>query len=347
VKLQNFISDNLYKRSLISVLLLPIGMLYAGLQILFRNLYRKKIFRSFHSKIKIISVGNIVSGGSGKTPFTIFLAKYLVNNGKKVAISHRGYKGDYENSVTLISDFKEIYPYAKHAGDESFLIAQKARGIPVISGRDRKLAIKILEKKFPDLEFIILDDSFQHHRVSRDYDFVIFNKIGGIGNRMVLPAGILREPISALKYSDFIIYRGSDKIPKYLQKFNKPILIGYYKISKIYNRKFESFEPSDLKNKRIALLSGIGLPESFENTIKNADLIFVHHFKMPDHYDFKDISIFYQIKSELTSMKLDAILTTEKDFSKLQFLPIIGLPLYVVAIDFTLDNINFFTELLE
>ncbi|MCD4817277.1 MAG: tetraacyldisaccharide 4'-kinase [Candidatus Cloacimonetes bacterium] len=347
MKLQNFINKNLYKRSIISIILYPISILYAFLQISFRKLYRKKILRSFKSRIKIISIGNIVSGGSGKTPFTIFLAKYLTENGKKVAISHRGYKGDYENLVTLISDFQEVFPYAKHAGDESFLIALKSPRIPVISGRNRKLAIKILEKKFPDLDYIILDDSYQHHRVQRDYDFVIFNHIGGIGNRMVLPSGILREPLSTLKHSDFIVYRGSKTIPNYLKKYNKPILTGSYKISRIYNRTFERFEVSDLSNKRIALLSGIGLPESFENTIKKANLDFVHHFKMPDHYDFKDISLFYQIKSELSIRKIDAILTTEKDFSKLQFLPIIGLPFYIVAIEFSLDNEDFVSELLE
>ena len=148
MKLQKFINKNLYKRSIISIILYPISLLYASLQIFFRNLYYKKILKSFKSRIKIISIGNIVSGGSGKTPFTIFLAKYLTEKGKKVAISHRGYKGDYEHSVTLISDFQDVFPYAKHSGDESFLIALKSPKIPVISGSNRKLAIKILEKTY-------------------------------------------------------------------------------------------------------------------------------------------------------------------------------------------------------
>ena len=100
----------------------------------------------------------------------------------------------------MISDENQVLDLAKEAGDEAFLLASKLPGIPVIAGRNRKKAIQILEEKYPELEYIILDDSFQHLKVEHDLDFVVFNAIGGMGNGFVLPAGILRESISALKF---------------------------------------------------------------------------------------------------------------------------------------------------
>ena len=118
--MQKFIANHLYKRSFISYLLLPLAMINFIIQKTRRYIPRKQ----FISKAKIISVGNITSGGSGKTPTTIFLSKLLQAKGKKVAISHRGYKGKFEQKPTLISDENKIYDFAPEAGDEAFYLPQ-------------------------------------------------------------------------------------------------------------------------------------------------------------------------------------------------------------------------------
>ncbi|MBC8384473.1 MAG: tetraacyldisaccharide 4'-kinase, partial [Candidatus Cloacimonetes bacterium] len=151
MKLQNFIEKHLYHRSLISYLLYPISLKYGFFQWLRRKVYEHFPSLSYQSKIKIISVGNIVSGGSGKTPFTIFLAKHLSEKGYNIAVSHRGYKGKFENRNKLISDENVVLDFAKEAGDEAFLLAQKLEHIPVIVGKNRQLSIKILEKEAPDI----------------------------------------------------------------------------------------------------------------------------------------------------------------------------------------------------
>ena len=329
--MQNFIENHLYRRSLLSSLLWPISFKYSLLMKLRRLLTKQ----GYKSKCKIISVGNIVSGGSGKTPFTIFLANYLKDKGFKVAVSHRGYKGKFEHENKLISNYKEIFDFAKYAGDEAYLLASKLQGIPVIVGKNRRLSITRLEQKFPNLDHIILDDSFQHLKVQHDLDFVVFNEIGGIGNGFVLPAGILREPLSALKFADYIVFNGEGNIPYKLKKYNKPILRGGYKVKRFYDKNGNDIKISG----RISLLSAIGLPRSFEKTLKEAGLSFEKHYRFPDHYDFKDKAILLKIETELRKEKIDHLLITEKDFAKLRFIEH-NLSLVVVEVEFKLNNIE-------
>lgn len=329
--MQKLIEQNLYKKSLLSWLLWPFSLVYSIVLIL----RRKFCSGGYRSRCQIISVGNIVSGGSGKTPVTIFLAKYLQQQEKKVAVSHRGYKGKFEHQNKLISNKNDVFDFAKEAGDETYLLASKLPGIPVIAGRNRINSIRILEENYPDLEYIILDDSFQHLKVQHDLDFVVFNAIGGMGNGFLLPAGILREPLSALKFADYIVWNGKAEIPSKLKKFNKPILRGEYQIKKFTDSRGKEISLSG----KLALLSAIGLPASFENTIRKAGINFEKHFRFPDHYDFKNKGIIQEISDEIKLKNIDYLLTTEKDFAKLQFIEHY-LPLAIVEIEFELENIG-------
>ncbi len=334
---QEFIKKNLYHRTLFSILLWPFSIIYSIIQIIRRFFYRS-LSKPYRSRCRIISIGNIVSGGSGKTPFTIFLASFLRDRGSKVAVSHRGYKSTFERTEKLISNYKEVFSFAHFAGDEAYLLAKKMRGIPVVAGKNRKLCLILLEKEFPDLDIIIMDDSFQHLKVLHDLDFLVFNSHGGIGNGFVLPAGILREPFSACKYADCLVVNGdSKKIPEF-GKYKLPVHYGSYKISELYNAEGKEINIKDINNTRNVLLSGIGLPDSFEALILENGLDFSYHFKFSDHFNYDDENIIIRIKKYVVQKDIDYVITTEKDFTKLKFLNIEGIPLIIVGIEYVPED---------
>ena len=342
-----FIEEHWEKRSLLSFLLFPFAIIFSIIIKIRRFLYQSKIFKSYISKSKIISIGNLTVGGSGKTPFTIFLAKCLQSKGKKVAVSHRGYKGKFENTIKLISDNNSVYDYAEVAGDEPFLLAKNLSGIPVIVGKNRKNAIKFLEKKF-STDFIILDDSFQNLKIKHNFDFLLFNAENPFGNGFVIPAGMLREPMDAIKYADFIVFNNCDENfvnPVKLTRFQKPMFQTEYIIQDFAN--YSSNVTKDAKyfeKKNIFLISGIGNPKSFEKSIKNLKIHFSHHFIFSDHHNFiyeKDIQ---PIIEKAIAEQIDAILTTEKDFVKLKNFPASSIKFYYAKLEVKVKNMNEFVE---
>ena len=333
---QNFIENNFHKKSILSYILLPISCLYSQFSRI------RRIFCSsnsqFRSRCFVISVGNIVAGGSGKTPFTIFLSNYLSSRGIKVAVSHRGYKGDFENSIKLISDYSTIFSCASSAGDEAYLLAKRCKNIPVVAGKNRKLALRLLEKKFPSLQVVILDDSFQHLKIHHDFDFIIFNALVGVGNNFVLPAGILREPISSLKNANAVIWQGSQSVPDQISKINVPIFRASYHVTKIIDQKKSEINSFILKTKNVILLSGIGVPKSFENTIHELKIPFKKHVILNDHAEYSSDTI-RKIEQEARKNEVDYVITTEKDFAKLEKLNH-NLPLLIVCIEYQFDDIK-------
>ncbi|MEA2104645.1 MAG: tetraacyldisaccharide 4'-kinase [Candidatus Cloacimonadota bacterium] len=318
---RNFIQEHWDNRSLTSFLLLPFALFYSLIQYLRRSLFSAGVLSSYQSKSKIISVGNLGIGGNGKTPFTIYLAKYLQAKGNSVSVSHRGYKGEYENSIKIISDENGMKKIAENAGDEPQVIAENLSGISVIVGKDRTKAIKLLEEKIrPD--YVILDDSFQHLKIKRDIDFVLFDAKNPLGNGFTIPAGKLREPKSTLKHADFLVFNNCPEnyqIPKWAIKYKKPIIKTIYKLSHFieFSSK-KNVKPETLQAQKVFLLSGIGTPNSFEKSIENTGIIFSEHFVFPDHYAFDQDKDIQPIIEKAIRQNVAVIITTEKDYVKLK-----------------------------
>jgi len=347
---QKFVEEHWARITLTSFLLLPFALLFSFILKVRRFCFAIGMFKQYNSKCKIISVGNLVVGGTGKTPFTILLAKYLKSKGNSVAVSHRGYKGKFENMVKLISDESSVYDCAKDAGDEPFLIAKNSHGIPVIVGKNRVEAIKYLEGKF-SLDYIILDDSFQHLKVKHDIDFLLFNSENPIGNSFVIPAGLLRESKSTIKFCDFLIFNNCPEdfvIPEWITKYEKPIFQTEFKIKNFVGyRTNETKDVSYFKEKKIFLISGIGNPKSFENSIRSLGITFSHHFIFPDHHDFKYKNDILPIIKRGIEEKINAILTTEKDFMKLQYITSSEIDFYYAKLEIKIKNLKEFEELIN
>ncbi len=310
----------IYKTTLLSYLLWPASVLYSLIAGFSRNNYFNNTNKQFRPQTKVISIGNIVSGGSGKTPFTIYLAELLKKNDFKVAISHRGYKGKLEDSITQISDRNKskLLPCdPSEIGDEPLLYLDQLQGIPVIVGKNRKQAIKSLETKYGDLDFILLDDSFQHHKVKHDHDFVLFKELSGEVNSFVLPAGPLRESPKALKFADTIVVVGQGKSWQQIisKHHKKPVIKGQFMVKGIFDRHDNRVSLESIRQKRIALISAIGRPESFHNTVNKLGISVIKHYIMPDHYSYSQ-PIEKIIGDDYDD--IDLLLTTEKDWPKIK-----------------------------
>lgn len=332
---QNFINKHLKKLSPLSIILSPISLIWAAVQVLRRRNSRRH--NPYKADVKVISVGNITSGGSGKTPFTIFLAKHLTNLGKKVAISHRGYKGDYENENKIISDHSGLLPAAQNAGDEAVLIAQNLPGISVCVGKNREISIRMLCRHVPDLDIVILDDSFQNLKVYHDLDFVIFKMPDPIGNGLCIPAGFLREPLSALKFADLIIINGKGELPRSFDSLKSDFIRGDYQFQGFFLSNKAKLNSELLRKSKIGIVSGIAEPQSLENTLKKNGFSWLFHLKFPDHHSYQKNSDLLLIKKFARMHQIDYLITTEKDYVKLRYCHL-NLKICTLRIEFLPDH---------
>lgn len=279
---------------------------------------RKYLFpKPYRAPFKVISVGNLTLGGSGKSPFTIALAKALQDKGFRLAISSRGYQAGWETTGGIIHDGRDFVAKLEDAGDEAWMLAQALKNIPLYVGRKRREILKLAKAKAP--EIVILDDALQHLKVARDLDLVVFDASIGIGNGFCLPAGYLREPLSALPDKALIIIHNkngaspSDKLIAKLKAKGNPLYFVQSRAGAIHSAD-GTLPLSALAGKSISLVSGIAHPHSFEESVRSLGLGFVRHYAYSDHHAFED-------KSSLESLLADTsdyLLCTHKDAVKLQ-----------------------------
>jgi tetraacyldisaccharide 4'-kinase len=314
---------NIFENRLFQILLFPFSIFY-GIIIWIRNkLYDNKIFRSLKiEKCKVISVGNISVGGTGKTPVIKFLANYLSEMGYKVAILSRGYRRSSKDTV-IVADGKQILVGLEQAGDEPLLLAQQLKNIPVVVESDRyNGALKIQEQFRPDI--ILLDDAFQHRRLHRDFDIVLVDASVGFGRGLLLPAGFLREPINNLKRADLIWLTRIDQsknlanLIRQIRGYSSAPIIKseHCAIEIIQANSKQRYQLSYLNQKKVLLFSGIANPISFEKTVIDLGGKIVHHLKFSDHYHYHQTDI-NRIINKAGDSDAEIILTTEKDFVRI------------------------------
>lgn len=304
-------------------------------------------------KLPVICVGNITTGGTGKTPCVIHLAEILKDAGFKPGVIGRGYRGSMSNSGGLVSDGKSIILSYKEAGEEAYLTATRLPGVPVAVAADRIIAVRLLQDN-SDIDIILMDDGFQNNRIQKDICIIGVDALNPFGNDFILPAGDLREPKSALKRADFIFLNKSDLV----EASRKELLIK--KIEKISGKKHvyktgytdeyvfpvsdpeKKLSPELIKNCRVLLFSGIGNPDSFYSTISKYEAAYIEHVKFTDHhiYDNNDIAGILK-KSE----KFDYVLLTEKDYVKISDFKSND-KFYIFGNSITIENEEIFKQVL-
>ncbi len=265
---------------------------------------------------RVISVGSLLVGGSGKTPMASWLAEQMHRRGHKVALLSRGYGGQPDQDVTIVSDGKVLHIGPKQAGDEPVLLAGQVAGVPVIVSRDRGLAA-LRAISCSGAEVLILDDGFQHHRLHRDLDLLTFDADFGLGNGKVLPRGPLREPLAGMQRADAIIDIGgpvSATVETEIQRFGtgvsrfrahrRPVSLGNL-------RGDVRVQPSVLRGMKVGMLTGIARPDSLRTTLEALGAVVIAERIFPDHHRY--------VAKNLRGLadETEVWVTTEKDAGKI------------------------------
>ena len=339
-KIHRWIEDDLWssreggKTRLCASTLGGVSSIYNGLQHVRKIGYQTGIFRSRKLTRPVISVGNIMVGGSGKTPAVISICNVLLNEGLRPAVLSRGYGGENHSAVLEVSDGKQIKWPANIVGDEPVLMAQKLPGIPIFVGSDRvKVGQAAIHAHHPDV--LVLDDGFQHRRLSRNLDIVLIHTSDPFGNGYVLPRGPLREPISHLGRANVFVLthveaaESCQGLIRFLQDcFPKiPLLLSQHQTSAcvhLFDEDAKSVASlKDFPEKDVFIVLGIGNPKPFIRSVIDSGLNVVGYWIFPDHGKFQqdDIS---SIEKKANQLGSKAILTTRKDAIRLR---VLGWPL--------------------
>src|SRR3989441_93652 len=184
--------------------LVPLSHLYGLAMRVRATLYERGLLKRQSLPCRVISVGNLTVGGTGKTPVVIALAAALRDRGRKVGVISRGYKRRSGTSILEISDGRMLRGHPEDSGDEPFLIAQRCPGVSVAVGADRPRVGRDLGDCF-GLDTLVLDDGFQHLALRRDMDILVMDAGAPFGNGYLLPRGRLREPLSAMERASAVL----------------------------------------------------------------------------------------------------------------------------------------------
>ena len=302
------------------MMLRAVGFPYTIITNVRNKLYDKKFLPAYGSKSFVISIGNITTGGVGKTPVTLEIAKYYLGLNKKVAILSRGYGAKLSNkNPNIISDGSGALFPASVAGDEPVWLSENCKGAYVVTCASRIKAEKFIKEKYnPDV--IILDDGFQHRKMKRDLDIVLVDSKNKFGNKFLLPAGPLREDLSNIKraHKVVVVNKGFDdkEALKYCDHLKKKFKKDTYLCKIVPDYAYNVLTGEQLqKDSRIMAFSAIGQPTSFYEFLKNDyRLIAVMDFEDHHSYEQEDISKIIEFAQE---ENITSIVTTEKDAVKL------------------------------
>lgn len=294
--------------------------------------YKKKILTSKKAPLSVISVGSIALGGTEKTPLVINLINYLIKHGFKPALVSRGYKGRWEKSGGILSDGKNILAHWEDSGDEPFMVAQNIPHAGIFIGKNRLLSCQ--KAKSLGFELAVLDDGFQHHRLRRDLDIVLYTPAEKIA---------YREPVSSLKRADILLMKkGVDpqRKKKVMERFPESSVFEYSVKNKgVFRLVEKKIQPGEeLKGKKVIAFCGIARPERFLSILHKGGIKPSFLFKFPDHHPYPKSTI-EKIIEKYKKINAEAVITTEKDALKIVHNKSLKkIPAYYLKIDLKVED---------
>ncbi len=303
---------------ILKILSFPFSIIF-WIIVSFRNFfYDHNIISVRELGSKVISVGNIISGGAGKTPFTEMITRYITGKEKFAAIIIKGYMRETDDMKVAELGFKneEGKLTSENFSDEGMLLLEnfreleKGRGI-IIACDDKSKGAKFADSKFnPDV--IILDDGFQHHAIHRDLDVVIINN----KKDYLIPVGKMREPRKSLRRADIIALNNKFEPYDFMPgRKNNPHIVCNYELEGFFNIKNEKLQNENIN---ATAFCGIGDPDSFRELLTSNSIKISSFIVFRDHHFFTSKEI-EELNETYKTSKSNCIITTQKDFVRLKY----------------------------
>ena len=305
---QKFLEELWYGRHPLSLLLAPLGWIYAALIMLRRLAYASGLLPVQRVGVPVIVVGNLTVGGTGKTPVVIWLAEFLTAHGHRPGIISRGYGGKAKKWP------QQVRPDSSPllVGDEPVLIARRT-GCPVAVSPKRYIAAReILQYK--DCDILLCDDGLQHLSLARDIEIAVIDGDRRFGNGRCLPAGPLREPAGRLKTVDMVISNGRPGKNEYLMEYIPD------RLRSLTDDGLER-ELEDFRGREVHVVTGIGNPARFYSYLRKFEIRIIKH-EFPDHYSYSSRDVKFNDEFPVVMTEKDAVKCREFADSRFWYLPV-------------------------
>lgn len=329
----------------LSLALAPLWLasyLYRVLVVVHHASYTYGLRRRKRLPCKVISIGNLTLGGTGKTQLTIWMARWLHQHGWRVAVLSRGYGRDRagKGHIQVVSSGEGPIVNWQRAGDEPYLLAQRLPGVPILIGKNRYQSGLYACQHF-GTQVVILDDGFQHEALHRDLDLVLIDASNPFGHGALLPRGTLREPLRALQRADAMVLSRAETPGVALDTLHHHLRRWYDKpFTSIMSTRVEGLQQSNacipegiarLRSHRLVAFAGIGNPQAFTTTLRQCGCTVVAAAVFPDHHPYTPED-WHAIVNLARQQRADGLITTEKDAVRLAPDWPTPIPVYVLRI---------------
>ena len=332
--------------------MMPLGVLYGAITRARIAAYRNGVFSVSQLPAPVISIGNITTGGTGKTPLVEWVSRLLSKDGKKVCVLTRGYGRANPETQVVVSDGTRVLVDERQAGDEPFLLANKLVGIAAVIANADRVAAGHWAIQNLGANALVLDDGFQHLRIARNLDIVTIDATSPWGDGALLPHGRLREDIAGLSRAHCVVITRAEQVESVdylrssIQKHTTaPIFTSRMLSSTVETIQGDTVDQNTLTNGSLAAFCGIGNPTSFFNHLERERARVVLTQTYADHHVYQQ----HEINHLTERAKVEgatALITTAKDAVKLGGLHF-ELPCYVLEIEIAIDQSDQLIELIR
>ncbi len=302
--------------------------------------YRLGLARRTRLGARVISIGNLTLGGTGKTTATIGVARWLSDKGVRVGVLSRGYRGAGERRGLVVSEGFGPLVEAGQAGDEAFMMARALPGSYVLVGKDRRQTGRRAVEEF-GVEALVLDDGFQYQRLEKDVEVVLVDALAPFGYDFLVPRGLLREPARHLAradavwltHCDLVRRRDLESILARVRRLAPEVRVWESAHVPVRLRRLgsaETREAGSLRERRVCALSSVGNPGAFERTLGRMGAVVVERARFPDHHEYRPEDLAGLLEGQARSV--DWVVTTEKDAVRLPEVEV-GKPMWALEVE--------------